>query len=228
MNASLRTLHCRLPCFGLFLFAAISLSAVEPAHTVKVTSSGTPPADNIVIEYLPTAGPGDLAWRFTRADGKRDVGQTFTPRYAFTLDKITLKLSDAPIYSTQQETLPYASFSLSLATFKDVKATSPGMVLWTLNGNLPRELPHTGDWLTFTPSIKTALTPGQTYGFILSFASEDEDRRLNFIMKFGDGYKEGKLIMSSDGASWLPKAENDGNDFHFVLQELTSSLPDLP
>lgn len=189
--------------------------------TVAASIIGTVPNENIAISYTQTVN-GNFAWGRVGPSVNRDVGQTFTTKEGFILDKFTLQIA-GNLWSGQRVALEGARFEVQLLTLEagafNVLGSRP---LGT--GRLPASLPSAtlDSYLSFDLP-DTELAAHTTYGIVLRFIDSQTNRYLSFKIKYGgDSAVGGNAIASTDGGTtWT----NTNNEFIFFVQSaFTTSI----
>jgi hypothetical protein len=148
--------------------STITTSATEPTGSVEISQTTLSTDAGSPFEAIRKTAPNNVsAWR--------ELGQTFTVESAFTLDKISLKVS-------QWDDLPTAGLSLfmNVWTAADVTSfTGTSLAGFPDTGITPTFPTHPANpapesarvWMTFDVT-NLALTPG-IYGFTVGFDTVD-------------------------------------------------------
>lgn len=223
--------------FAISVGVLFTLSATT-AFASNITTAASAPASNVAISQTTIGLDPDSPFEAIRktannANNWRVLGQTFTVESAFTLDKISLKVS-------QYDQLPTIGLSLyvdvwnatsisstsgtSLAGFPDTGITTSSFVVHPTN-----PAPESARvWMTFDIA-NVALTPG-IYGFKIGFNTPDFSGNYQlgsssldiggaYISRGGDPYAGGQMFRYHPFNGTLAASFTDGlSDLAFIIQ----------
>jgi len=169
MHLPLFPVNFRIPSFAI----ASTLLLASAQAGVSVHASAQPPTKDVAISFIvPDQGAVGYQWRSTADNGRRDLGQTFTPPKDFTLKQITVQLQSGSGVGAKDAPFRLAIFEL--------KGKVISRTLTTLDGNLPKEISPANTFLSFDLSDENIeFKSGATYGFLFIFEEPADSRALS-------------------------------------------------
>ncbi len=207
-----------IPCITI---ALVSLGhgffSTGTAHAAVITSSSDlAPTQAVIFSAVPTAGLTNLSWNGP-TNSPRDIGVSFKASANTTFNRVTMRLSPAPVYTPQSE------FRLSVYETNAFNATPVGLdPIYTSLGTLPVSMSLAEPYLTFTLDQEVSIQTGKYYVIAYSFTGSTGTNSIGFA--YGDSITN----PTTDSQLWHGDIEggmtrNGSSQFNFYVQQIPES-----